>query len=101
MLPVRGISHLITVGSLTKRDYYFTSTVYRILAPMVIFKLMRRRLTLFDLKLNFYFKTQYTLAKILYHTFAEHITISEILPRLEYYPYGNNKTLSNRQFKDL
>jgi hypothetical protein len=74
-------------GRLSKKDdYYLRSTAYRILVPMVIFKLMQRRLTLFDLKLNSYFKIQYTLAKILYLTFAKAYDISDINPKIDYYP---------------
>ena len=75
-----------------KKSYYLLSTIYRILAPMVIFKLMRRRLTLFDLKLNFYFNTQYTLAKILYRTFSKDFKIASVLPNIDYYPYDDYKT---------
>jgi hypothetical protein len=74
-----------------KKSYYLLSTVYRILAPMVVYKLMRRRLTLFDLKLNFYFNTQYTLAKILYRTFSKDFKVASILPKIGYYPYGDYK----------
>lgn len=53
------------------KSYYLRSTIYRIFAPMVLFKLMRARLTLFDLNLNSQFNNQYLLAKILYRTFAK------------------------------
>ena len=77
-MQVTVILHLTTVGSLIKKVIIF-EYIYRILAPMVIFKLMRRRLTLFDLKLNFYFNTQYTLAKILYRTFSKDFKIAECI----------------------
>ena len=50
--------------------YYVTVTLYTLLAPLGIFKLMSRRLTLYDLNLNTSFRNQYLLAKFLYRTFA-------------------------------
>lgn len=71
-----------TYTLLEYRDYFTKRTVYRILAPMIVFKQMSRRLTLFDLNLNPYFKIQYILSKILYHTLDKDIELSELDPKL-------------------
>lgn len=84
-----------------KEDYYLRSMTYRILAPMVIFKLMQRRLTLFDLKLNSYFKIQYTLAKILYLIFAKAYNIAATIPDLNYNPFGDDKTHKQSRKQDI
>jgi hypothetical protein len=84
-----------------KEDYYLRSRAYRILAPMVIFKLMQRRLTLFDLKLNSYFNTQYVLAKILYLTFAKAFNIAATIPEIDYYPFSDEKTHKQSRRQDI
>jgi hypothetical protein len=67
--------------------YYLRSTVYRVFAPIALFKLMRARLTLFDLNLNSQFNNQYFLTKILFRTFAKDFTIADFAPKLDYKPY--------------
>jgi hypothetical protein len=78
-------------GAQEEGDYYINSTIYRVLAPMVVFKLMARRLTIFDLNLNPYFKIQYNLAKILYLVFSKDITIANMLSENDYYPSVESK----------
>ena len=82
-----GNGFLVPGGWLSsKNSYYLRSTVYRILTPMALFKLMRARLTLFDLNLNSQFSNQYLLTKILYRTFAKDFTIASLTPELNYKP---------------
>lgn len=69
------------------RSYYLISNVYRILAPFVAFRLMQRRLTGFDLKLNPNFSTQYRLMRILYSTFSKDFDFADLDPKLQYDPY--------------
>ena len=66
--------------------YYFTSTLYRLLAPTAVFKLLRRRLTSVDLTVDRRIKAQYELAKLLYRTFRDDYQFAGIEPRLEYDP---------------
>jgi hypothetical protein len=54
---IRNIAGLARDGILdpwlsNTENHYIMNTVYRLLAPFVIFKLMQRRLTLFDLNLS-------------------------------------------------
>jgi hypothetical protein len=91
-----GVAKNIKYGNLTPSNgwlgtingYYMVNTLYRFLAPLAIFRLMQRRLTLFDLNLNPMFSTQYLLAKILYRTFSKDFVLSRMNPRLNYDPYS-------------
>jgi hypothetical protein len=48
---------------------YFANTIYRLLAPLAVFKLMERALTTVDLELEKHVKNEYYFAKALYHVF--------------------------------
>jgi hypothetical protein len=66
--------------------YYTTNTIYRLLAPLAVFKLMQRRLTLFDLNLDPFFRNQYQIAKMFYHTFAHDFRLAKSKPEINYEP---------------
>jgi hypothetical protein len=67
--------------------YYTANTLYRFLAPLAVFKLMQRRLTLVDLTLNPTYANQYLLAKALYHTFSHDFRLANSNPKLDYDPH--------------
>ncbi len=67
-------------------NYFEPNTIYRFLAPLVIIKLMQRRLTLIDLTIDPHINNQYSLAKLLYHTYAHDFTLARMEPRLVYKP---------------
>jgi hypothetical protein len=73
-------------GWLSKNEYFMKSTVYRLFLPLAAFKLMQRRLTLFDLQLIPAYKTQYQLARRLYLSFADDFNLAQSPPQLEYDP---------------
>jgi hypothetical protein len=50
-------------------EIYFANTIYRLLAPLAVFKLMERALTTVDLELEDHVKNEYYFAKALYHVF--------------------------------
>ena len=52
-------------------NYYLKATIYKLLLPMAVFRLMQRSLTLYDLQLEDYFRLQYILAKCLYYSCAD------------------------------
>lgn len=88
---IRNIAWMARDGKLdpwlsNTENHYIMNTVYRLLAPFVIFKLMQRRLTLFDLNLSPYFYIQYVLVKILYHTFSKDFDHAKLDPKLDYDP---------------
>ena len=47
-------------------ENYLRTTIYKLILPMAVFSLMQRRLTLFDLHLENYYRLQYTFSKCLY-----------------------------------
>lgn len=67
-------------------DYYMASTIYRLLAPLVIIKLIQRLLTLVDLTVDPPINHQYSLAKWLYMSFSEDFALAKVEPHLEYDP---------------
>lgn len=71
------------------KGYYTASTVYKLISPIVIYRLIQRRLTLFDLDLDSDIKTRYLLAKQLYVTFTEHWEFAAIEPTIDYAPESN------------
>jgi hypothetical protein len=63
------------------------NTIYRLLAPLAVFRLMQNRLTLFDLNLDTCIKVQYLLIKALYHTFSNDFKLAKSEPSLPYDPH--------------
>jgi hypothetical protein len=58
-------------GWLSHDGYYMASTMYYLLAPVAVYKLMRRRLTVVDLTLDHNIAAHYRLAKQLAWSFAD------------------------------
>ena len=84
---------------LKRRDeYYIASTMYRLLAPLVIYKLIRRRLTIVDLALDNEIDVHYQLAKQLNWSFTADFDLAWGLGvhPLEYDP-NNPDWLTSRQ----
>jgi hypothetical protein len=67
-------------------DYYLLSTMYRLISPLAIYKLIRRRLTLFDLTVDSLINYQYRLAKYLYLSFSDDFDFARREPEIEYDP---------------
>jgi hypothetical protein len=62
----------VKYNALSHKGYYLKSTVYRLLVPFAILKLMQNKLTLVDLDLVPYSKALYSLAKYAYFTFIDY-----------------------------
>jgi hypothetical protein len=75
-------------------SYYTVNTIYRFLAPLVIFKLIQRGLTLVDLNVDPHINNQYLLAKWLYSAFRLDFTLASMEPSLPYDP--NNEEWSEK-----
>jgi hypothetical protein len=75
--------------------YYPINTIYRLIAPLSLFRLMQRRITLFDLALEPLFNIQYVLVKALYNSFSEDFTLAKEDPSIDYDPYHKTNDLSN------
>ena len=67
--------------------YIFSSTIYRLLLPLAVFRLMQRKLTIYDLDLVSSYKIQYLLSKQLYTSFSRDFDLAEYQPVLDYNPY--------------
>lgn len=81
--------------------YYFTSTMYRLLAPTAVFKLLRRQLTSVDLTVDQRIKAQYEIAKLLYRSFSDDYQFAGIEPRLEYDPNHEEWQERSRERPDV
>jgi hypothetical protein len=66
--------------------YYMTSTIYNLLAPVAIFKLIHQRLTFIDLTVEPHIKAQYNLAKAIYISFTDAFDFARMKPEIHYEP---------------
>ncbi len=71
--------------------YFVANTIYRVLAPLVIIKLIQRRLTLVDLTVDSHINHQYLLAKWLYISFTDDFRLASMEPSLEYDPHTKER----------
>ncbi len=83
-------------------DYYMASTIYRLLAPLAVIKLVQRLLTLVDLTVDPHINNQYILIKRLYLSFSADFVLARIAPCLEYAPNRgeNQKEWRKKQESD-
>lgn len=72
---------------LSNEEYYTLSTIYMLMSPLTIFKLIQQRLTLVDLTVDPHIKAQYLLAKNLYLSFTADFKLARQSPFLEYNPH--------------
>lgn len=68
------------------RKYYLASTVHKLIAPLVVYRLIQRRLTLVDLTVDPHISSQYLLAKRLYISFTDDFELARANPKIEYDP---------------
>ena len=71
---------------LDRPGYYMASTIYNLLAPAAVFKLIQRRLTFIDLTVEPHIKAQYYLAKAIYLSFTDSFDLAEAHPTIPYNP---------------
>lgn len=79
-------------GWLATDAYYLASTLYTMLAPLAVFRLMRRKLTLVDLNVDPLLARQYQVAKQLYMMLSEDFEFAALEPKLPYEPFVANWT---------
>jgi len=80
--------------------YYHVSTMYKLVCPLVIFRLIQQRLTFVDLRLDEQIANQYRLLKFLYLTFTDSFDFASINPVIDYHPDVDNweeKRVENQQ----
>jgi hypothetical protein len=71
-------------GWLSETGYFTISTIYRLLLPLVIYRLIQVKLTSFDLDLEPIYKLHYLLAKRIYFSFADDYNLASYEPKIDY-----------------
>ena len=71
---------------LNQEGYYLRSTIYHLLSPHTVFRMIQRRLTTIDLKVEPIIRSQYKLMKLCYLLFTEDFTLANCEPKLKYDP---------------
>jgi hypothetical protein len=67
-------------GWLSDSHNYFTiTTVYRLIAPLAAYKILRSKLTLIDINVDTSISFQYTIAKTIYDTISDDIDLAKRL----------------------
>ena len=75
-------------GWLKRPGYYMRSTIYKLLAPIALFKVIQRNLTFVDLAVDPGISANYTLAKVLYLTFTCDFELAALSPVIKYEPHA-------------
>lgn len=75
---------------LAQDGYYLRSTMYRLLLPLVILRLLQSSTTLVDLALDTSIKLRYRILKECYLTLTDDFAISMLQPEIEYEPNVSN-----------
>lgn len=73
-------------GWLSREGYYTLSTMYKLIMPVAIFRLIQQKLTLVDLTVDPHANAQYALAKALYISFTDDFVLAASAPALPYDP---------------
>lgn len=77
-------------GWLEQPGYYMRSTIYKLLAPIALFKIIQRHLTFVDLSVDPGISANYTLAKVLYLTFTCDFELAALSPAVTYEPHADD-----------
>jgi hypothetical protein len=77
-------------GSMITAGYHLKGTIYFLLAPLALVRLLDRNLTLIDLRLERQINAEYNVAKTLYRTMADDELLANISPTVVYTPYVAN-----------
>jgi hypothetical protein len=88
---IRDLAERARAGELDswlRDEPYRLSTLHRLVAPLVIFRLCQRRLTFADLTVEPRIRAQYALAKQLYLSWTGAFALAQAEPSVEYQPYG-------------
>jgi hypothetical protein len=71
-------------GWLSHFEYYFKSTIYMVFAPVAIYQIMRKKLTLVDVTVDKSIGLRYKLAKQLYMSFTDDYEFAKLFRGIEY-----------------
>jgi hypothetical protein len=73
-------------GWLSGSGYYLKSTVYKLLVPAVLLRLMQRQMTFVDLRVDETIRLRYQLLKLHSRSFTDDFIFASIKPPLQYDP---------------
>jgi hypothetical protein len=76
----------LTGSWLDSPGYYMASTIYNLLAPIAVYKLIQRRLTFVDLTVEPHIRSQYILAKLIAVSFTDDFDFARCTPQRPYSP---------------
>jgi hypothetical protein len=76
--------------------YYFSSTLYHLLVPCAVFRLLQEKLTLVDLEVDARIRDQYLLAKWVSLSFTDDFSLAQAAPRLHYTPFVQNWSIARQ-----
>jgi hypothetical protein len=96
-----GQGHLRDDGmNWLEAEYYRLSSYYRLFAPLAVFRLCQRRLTLVDLSVDPRVRRQYALAKLCYLTWHQGFELAHTEPSLPYEIYDRSAARSTDPRRD-
>jgi hypothetical protein len=72
---------------LLHNEYYLLSTIYNLIVPLAIYRLLRKELTLVDFNMDSSIRYRYELSKILYLLFTEDFALAKNEEKLDYDPF--------------
>ena len=73
-------------GWLSQFNYYTKSTIYKLLAPLAVFQLMQKRVTLVDLNTDHRIEIYYLLTKQLYLSYTDDFEFARLHHSIDYDP---------------
>jgi hypothetical protein len=83
-------------GWLGGDGYYLSSTMYKLILPVVHYRLMQRQITFVDLRVDETIRIRYLLLKLYARSFTDDFVFASIEPSLEYDPnYNTRKSRHN------
>lgn len=86
-------------GWLSRKGYYMISTIYFLLKPLVIIRLIQKQLTMVDLTLDPRINMKYAIAKKIYISLSSDFEFSKLDPVLEYEPIYKAEDAKKRENK--
>jgi len=90
---IYGLARTARIGKLESKSswlagqgYYMASTIYNLLAPAAVYKLIQRRLTFVDLTVEPRVRSHYILAKLISWSFTDAFEFARCEPKQDYDP---------------
>jgi hypothetical protein len=71
----------------SREKYHLKATIYHLLVPVALYRIMKKRMTLVDFKLDHAIHVQYVLTNSLYRSFTDDFLFAQLHRKLPYNPY--------------